>query len=326
MSNNAIRNGCGQLTSYGRKLRVNLLLKGEEKGRILSYKEVAKLESSISGNRKVSGSAIGNFLCKNPKVRWKRERNRVRYENVRREGQQFLRSIVSSINSPLERLASQIDSFALQKAEKEGAKRDYEDAIKYLYSIQVNVYSFDLLYDIFKRHSQAEARGEKLSLVQMGKEFDMWPSAIRRVLMKVGRTGLNGTWVKKTIPKEKKEAINLLASKTNLSPEDIAYFVGGIKPFNASQHYSTKGPKGRRFVRLITRFPRDKNLNRKACALIYEAQDAGFPLEEVMEYANASERGVMYANRHAKKIQSFLMKILKMAHPNKEITKPYRED
>ena len=69
-------------------------------------------------------------------------------------------------------------------------------------------------------------------------------------------------------------------------------------------------------------FGKDKSTYRTA-SQVYEAQDAGFTLEETIKLLEKRKEAIGYCLAHRKEIEPKIRAILKQIYPTKKITKPY---
>ncbi len=224
-------------------------------------------------------------------------------------------------------LINQIETAGLRNASV-GEKLSYEKAIKYLANKKWHGIYFDELFSIYNDYFTFKERGEKVPLSWFAKKYDRWESVIGRIFKNVGLKPLVKEPAKKRVatPKFKKQALER-SVEVELSNRDISYFLKvsiDIPRFFFNDYY--KGDKKRRVVKSsIKRFGLLKmdTLYYRTASEIYEAKDADFRKEEILELCEINDEVYNYALKHKKEIADQIMRNLRIMFPNKPVTKPY---
>ncbi len=196
-----------------------------------------------------------------------------------------------------------------------------QKAVEYLHSLKVRSeknYSFDLLYSIFKKYEEAQKKGEKLTLEELGEEVGFITPQVSRILARVGLEPLYGGKVR--AKKAKIDAVKR-GFGLDLSTEDVGYFLE-YRSNNVGEMFRHIGSRGK------TRFEIDKlgreYLTNRLASQIYEAQDASLNEDETAEYFGVSYDIVEYALaiRH-EGIEKKLIKNLRILFNDKGVKTPY---
>lgn len=284
-----------------------LIKEGLSLGKIAKDPEILKLEE-----------VVRQYILKTGQhEEWKEKRKY--FKNKKRE-EKLRQKTLSGIVSVIYLIAAK----KLKEELREDEKWAYDKSMEYLNLTRHHRrISHSSLFTLFKKYSDMKREGKKLSLEELGKDQNMWPAMVGRILKKVEEEPLFGARERKVITKEKKEALNRI-NKIKMNCTDIIYFLG-LNQWNVYAYFN-KHPKKKSRTRInkcIVDFGKGKKLTYRLASKIYEAQDLEFSKKDIIYLLDIPEKIVDYAQEHRKTIAYEIIDALKVLYPKKIMTKPY---
>lgn len=211
---------------------------------------------------------------------------------------------------------------AMQAAREKG--RAYEKTIEYLNSYKVGKwcngkYPVEEIYAVFNRYWKAAEKGKKLPLRKLCINTSIPYPCVSRIFKSVQVEPMFGNIERVFIPKVRKKIIEK-GFYSSMCRKDIAYFLG----FNQHVVKNVFTRMGRRTPHLIATwiYGTRNGLAYRDASMIYEASDAGFFREEIIELIEKPEEVVDYAMRNRQDIEKRVIAEL-TAIFGKKIKKPY---
>ncbi|MEK6861348.1 MAG: hypothetical protein AABY07_05235, partial [Nanoarchaeota archaeon] len=218
-------------------------------------------------------------------------------------------------------IASLFTQRMLQLAEKEGWA--YKKAAEYDISkrrINYRATPLEKLIKLFSLYEKALKEDKKLGLIELAKKSGFsYAAQVGKVLKRVGLEPLYGARDRHPTSKDKREAIKRAYSF--MQNRDIAYFVGVNFPVveRAKYHYNLK------------RSPGIIDGKYRIVSQIYDAKDAGFKLDEIVELlSDYKEFDRPIVNKDLvrvilkdKTIKEDLVEKLRIMFDDNSINKPY---
>lgn len=203
-----------------------------------------------------------------------------------------------------------------------------QKAFDFTRSVPRTAYSFEQLTKLFQTYKNAKDNKEALSLDELSKEAGLLPACISTILRTSRLESMirPGNKSRLSASTEKKEALNR-TYYLEMSNTDIAYFLGLSKE-NVEQFYkkfaTEQGINRRPVVHAVPLSPSNKKLTNRLASQIYEAQDADFSLEEIVELLETDLEVISYITHNRKIIGSKIIHALQVLYPNQHVTKPYK--
>ena len=177
---------------------------------------------------------------------------------------------------------------------------------------------YEKLLEVFKCYREAQLKVEKISFDDISKRAGFKSASLsKRILNRVGLQSLNWQVEEmRRLSEEQKKMVERSAS-LEMNNHDRAYFM------NLPEHIPAQyGIKGKRIV--LKRFSsKEHRLNYRLASQIYEAQEAGFNREEIVELFDTFPRTVDYSLEHKDEIAPKIIEALNILYPEKNYTRPY---
>jgi len=309
-----------------------------EKGHELDLPEIKRrgkfvTHKTIIDDMILEGEAFENI---GPKVGLTRERIRQYavleglydlWKEAKKEKREFERTTKQSL----------VDMVLKQTIDK-ADETDDRDAILYylgkIYSKKRSTIEFEKLKKLFRTYDEAQ-KTVPLSYRHLAKISGMGVGnngavTVRSILRKSGKTSLKWSIVKRRSSEERGEIAGLIKKLDYFSYKDIGYFLD-IYPATITMISENFGMEREPKLKSKTEIIRKKfgesvqSLSYRGASQIYGFKDMfGSSTEEIADAIEKSEELVVYALKHRKKVESKLIKGLKILFPNVEITRGYR--
>ncbi|MBI5002218.1 hypothetical protein HZC31_02440 [Candidatus Woesearchaeota archaeon] len=183
--------------------------------------------------------------------------------------------------------------------------------------------SLEKLENLFQIYGQAQNAGEKLSLEELSQQSGIFFTTISRIFRDVGLEPLYGTRERKVVPMYKKEAVHR-AIDLEMNSTDIAYFVG-VPGYVALQNMKCYGrEKQDRFLMQQIGTRHDMIcLGYRHGSQVYEAMDAGFTREEILQLTELPEKAYDSILKRRSEIEPKIIRALQVMYDAPEHTVPY---
>ena len=189
-------------------------------------------------------------------------------------------------------------------------------------------YKFEDLTNLFQRYAEAEQKGEKRSLEELGQGLPYHDHGIVGYIFKtVGLKALRPHG--KMISSEQRAAVERITQMdSNLSERDLEYFLG--IPYYVINYWSKRGKReNEQRSKPFADFGSHGKVAYHLASQIYEAKDArnslfdGFTEQEIAELCSTNVQIVNYALRRRQEIGDKLMDELQQLFPEQTIIQPY---
>src|SRR3989338_2031208 len=290
----------------------------------LTLEEIAEKYSQITSKRKITRDGIRKYIVGTGQHEiW--EQAKEERKNEYGEKKHVLAGLSSQLENIGSCLVSQIELAGLKNASEE-ERIAYEKTQEYINSKKWTTYSFNQIFSLFQDYYTALSNNEKVSIMKLGENNNVYFTTVGRILRDVGLKPLIRVSTKERVatPKYKKRVLER-AVEVEMPSIDIAYFLRAPSYTVQFFSYHYKGNKIRPQVKqFIKRFgSKSSILNYKTASEIYEARDLGFSREETLELLEVDNKVYRYAIRHRKEISQHIMNSLHIMFPDKEVTKPY---
>lgn len=247
--------------------------------------------------------------------RIRREKSGEIIENKRNE------IVAKAVYGVLENAARNENDFAVRKA--------IEYKIKYPKTSR----TFEQLEKIFRAYKEADERGEKLSLEEIGKTSNagiIYASSIGDILKGVGLEPMYGTNDKRSpLSTDELKAVARVGC-IGMGALDLSYFIG-LNWWNIVQTFrrnNAKRLKIKPFIKKFGALERTSVLSYRLASQIYEARDAGYFTEfsrsQMAEFFDTSREAVDYTFEHENKISPKITSVLGKIYLDRRSKKPYR--
>lgn len=210
-------------------------------------------------------------------------------------------------------IAELIDLHILEKTKEEQGWA-YAKATEYFIKARHTDLPFEKVLALFKAYENAVQNKETLSLTKLSEKagFDKW--YISNNILKAAGLPLFNPPRAYSLSEEQRQAVINGKDISYFTATDVAFFAGCTSAWAAAFKDS--------------RIPREKrkevHIGYAKCSMIYEAQDAGFTMDEICEYVNLQKRSIIFkALGERPTIEPNITNALKIMYPNRNITKPY---
>ncbi len=180
------------------------------------------------------------------------------------------------------------------------------------------------LFKMFSICEEAMSTGRRITYAELADAsgFSINSVVFGNIMKSVGVEGDIKVHKKVRLSSQQKASIRDVY-EIGLSMRDIAYFTD-IFEETVALHVSTK-PKGRNALVIFGTGSNREYLSYRMASEIYEAADAGFTDQELMEYFDGKSRCVGYALEHRDEIGYTLIRALDLLFPDVKHTRPYLE-
>jgi DNA-binding CsgD family transcriptional regulator len=250
------------------------------------------------------------------------------WEETKKERKKVLEGLLSQILSIHGGLLSQIEHAGLKNA-SETDQLAYEKTKEYFEDKRFHPKdSSDFIFSLFKDYSTFQKQGKKVPLKWFAEKYDKLPPNIGKIFSRVGSPTLGKPPGKKRVATSdyKKECLER-AVEIEMTAPDIGYFLGlpaYILGLFFNRYY--KGDKQRPCVnREIIKFGKERNkrVTYRLASQVYEARDAGFSREEIMQTHHLDDKIYAYIMDHEPTISGHIVHSLQQLFPDKPVEKPY---
>lgn len=214
-----------------------------------------------------------------------------------------------------------LEQIISNKAKEEGWAM--EKSIEYFSKRGNTKLEVEQIYAIFGAYQQAKERNIKLSVAELGEISGTSFTNVSRILATVGEDPMHGKFTRKATPKWKKKAIRKVFD-SEFNAGDIAYLLD-LPHYVVSNIFERMGkrPHAKKSIKCSSW---KYHLTNRTASLIYEAKDAGFTEDKMVEYAGTNEKLMQYAldNRDTgEEIGKEIVKVINILYPKRGITTPY---
>lgn len=278
-------------------------------------KNLREMEKAMTYKGRWSYETIRKYINDSGQYeRWMRNKKRAK-TLARNQRQRWL--------STLGNLVYVLKETLFESAKKEGWA--YQKTIEYLNLHESSTYEPANIVELFRRYESMKKSGNKASLKELGEGLDLPAPSVGNILSEVGLEPLYGSLERHVLTEEVKLAIERGAALP-MPRKDIAYFVNLLFHSNVSSSVVGKRllklenrPKYRVFIILTGR----KQLNFANASQIYEATDAGFSSDEIVQLTGSNRKIVDYALDKRSSIQPLIVNALNVLDPYRRFERPY---
>ncbi|MFA5724433.1 MAG: hypothetical protein WC979_09335, partial [Candidatus Pacearchaeota archaeon] len=165
-------------------------------------------------------------------------------------------------------------------------------------------------------------KGESTSLSEIGKEFNLWPTKVGRILKVIDEEAPNGSREIKRFTDYQEKAVKNGLQNTSLGLADIGYFAGKVGSWGVRSR-NENGRMARYDEVLLADFGRDGKLPVRIASQIYEMIDQNTPLKKIIKQLKITPRVFSNAieNRHI--YEPHIISELKAMYPEENVQRPY---
>jgi hypothetical protein len=184
-------------------------------------------------------------------------------------------------------------------------------------------YSNEQLYEVFLKYQVGLDGDEKPTYQDMADVAGLkYYSDVQKILRYVGLKPFNEGYYN-SLSVHQNEAIRK-GLKMRISYGDIAYVVGCTSGFVSMCHDGNSKEKRKSFFAHVFKDISREKLSYRVADQIYEAKDAGFSDEEVLELVDkCNPKKIDYAIEHREEIKGFFDECKRIMFPNREIDRRY---
>lgn len=229
--------------------------------------------------------------------------------------------VAGAVYGVLENAARNENDFAVRKANE------------YRIRSPKTKYTVEQLEEVFRVYKEANERGEKLSLKEIGKSSNtgiIYAASIGDILKVVGLEPMHGTNERRSPLSEQELKAIARVKDVGMNALDLSYFMD-LNKWNVSQNFQkndVKRPKVKKWIKHFESPERRSTLSYRVASQIYKARDAGyfreFSRDQMSEFFDTSREAVDYALEHENKIAPKITNVLKKIYSDRRSKKPYR--
>jgi len=297
-----------------RNLRIKRIRQG------LPYGLIATLETQEG--REVTRSCIQLFSKTHRLDGVWQEENAKYLEKERKEKQKGIEEEKQrQKRQRLEDFLDELGTAAKEIGIKKG-NRAYTKTLEYFSRAKNSTAPVPLVLGVLNKYYECVEKGESTSLSEIGKEFDLWPAKVGRILKVVDEEAPQGSREIKRFTGDQEKAIQNALENTRLGLADIGYFAGKVGSWGVRSRNGNERMARYEEV-LLADFGRDGKLPVRVASQIYELVDQNIPLKKIIKQLKITPRVFSNAIENRPAYEPHIISELKAMYPKENVQKPY---